>query len=101
MSAPRCFQSSDSGTLLRLRIQPRASRDEIVGLHGEDLKVRISAPPVDSAANDSLIKYLSKQLDMPNSKVQHVKGQTSQNKTILLTETQPKDLPKAFLDKCV
>jgi len=101
MSAPRCFQSSDSGTLLRLRIQPRASRDEIVGLHGEDLKVRISAPPVDSAANDSLIKYLSKQLDMPKSKVQLVKGQTSRNKTILLTETQPKDLPKAFLDKCV
>lgn len=86
---------------MRLRVQPRASRDEIVGLHGEDLKVRISAPPVDSAANDGLIKFLSKQLNLPKSKLHLVKGQTSRNKTILLNDTQPKDLPKAFLDKCI
>lgn len=101
MSVPPCFQATESGTLLRLRIQPRASRDEIVGLHGDDLKVRISAPPVDSAANESLVKFLSKRLNLPKSRVQLLKGLTSRNKTILLPDTHINDIPEAFLDKCI
>lgn len=46
--------------LLRLYIQPKASRDSIVGLHGEELKVAITAPPIDGKANAHLSKYLAK-----------------------------------------
>jgi uncharacterized protein (TIGR00251 family) len=101
MNVPPCFQSNASGTFLHLRIQPRASRDDIVGLHGDALKVRITAPPVDSAANEALIKFLAKQLNLPKSRLQLTKGQTSRNKTIFLTNTQVDDLPKEFLERCV
>jgi uncharacterized protein (TIGR00251 family) len=100
MNVPPCFQSNESGTFLHLRIQPRASRDEIVGLHGDALKVRIAAPPVDSAANEALIKFLAKQLNLPKSRLQLTKGQTSRNKTILITKTQINDLPKEFMERC-
>ncbi len=49
------------GLVLRLYIQPKASRDSIVGLHGDELKVAITAPPVDGQANAHLTKYLAKQ----------------------------------------
>jgi hypothetical protein len=42
-----------------LRVQPRASRSEVVGLHGDSIRVRLSAPPVDGAANDALIDLLA------------------------------------------
>lgn len=51
----------DDGLVLRLYIQPKASRDSIVGLHGDELKVAITAPPVDGQANSHLVKFLGKQ----------------------------------------
>ena len=48
----------DDGLVLRLYIQPKASRDSIVGLHGDELKVAITAPPVDGQANSHLVKFL-------------------------------------------
>ena len=51
----------DDGLVLRLYIQPKASRDAIVGVHGDELKVAITAPPVDGQANAHLVKYLAKQ----------------------------------------
>lgn len=51
----------DDGLVLRLYIQPKASRDSIVGLHGDEVKVAITAPPVDGQANSHLVKFLGKQ----------------------------------------
>lgn len=47
---------------LRLRVQPRASRTEVVGLRGDEIRVRIAAPPVDGAANDMLVRFLAERL---------------------------------------
>lgn len=55
------------GLVLRLYIQPKASRDSIVGLHGDELKVAITAPPVDGRANAHLTKYLAKQFRVAKS----------------------------------
>ena len=52
---------NDDGLVLRLYIQPKASRDSIVGLHGDEVKVAITAPPVDGQANSHLVKFLGKQ----------------------------------------
>jgi uncharacterized protein (TIGR00251 family) len=73
------------GVLVRLRIQPQASRNEIVGLHGNAVKIRISATPIDGAANDALIRFLAEQLDVPRSAVRLLSGASSRSKTIMVS----------------
>lgn len=63
-------------------MQPRASRNEIAGVIGTEIKVRITAPPVDSAANEELLRFLAKVLDIPKSRVELVRGGASRHKII-------------------
>jgi uncharacterized protein (TIGR00251 family) len=60
--------------VLHLMIQPKASRDQIIGLHGDELKVAITAPPVDGQANSHLIKYLAKQCKVAKGQVRILRG---------------------------
>lgn len=77
--------------LLTLRIQPRASRDEIVGPHGDTLKVRITAPPVDGKANQHLLRFLAEVFDVPQASVELITGETGREKRIRIT--RPRRLP--------
>jgi len=63
-------------------IQPRASKSEVAGRHGDAIKIRIAAPPVDGAANEELIRFLAKALAVPRSAVQVTSGATGRRKTI-------------------
>ena len=65
-----------------VRVQPRASRSEIVGLHGDALKVRLSAPPVDGAANVALVELLADALCVPRRAVRVVSGGASRGKVV-------------------
>ena len=76
--------SSPSGTRLCLRVQPRASRDEIVGIEGAAIRVRLRAPPVDGAANDALLRLLASRLEIPRSAMTLVSGQTARTKVVAL-----------------
>jgi uncharacterized protein (TIGR00251 family) len=67
---------------LRILVQPRASRSEIVGPHGDALKVRIAAPPVEGAANEELIRLLAKTYDVPRSAVSIISGHGSRRKVV-------------------
>ncbi len=64
-------------------IQPRASKNEIVGMHGDALKIRLTAPPVDGAANTMCLKYLAKRLSVPQSRLEILSGHTSRIKHVL------------------
>ena len=64
---------------LTLRVQPRASKDELL-IHGNGLKARITAPPVDGKANEHLIKFLAKEFGVAKSQVELVRGETSREK---------------------
>lgn len=75
-------EKTDSTIRLRIYTQPKASRDEIVGLHGDELKVVITAPPVEGKANGHIIKYLAKQFGVAKSQVNIVKGELSRHKLI-------------------
>lgn len=72
----------DGGVRLQLHIQPRASRTEIVGVHGDALKIRLAAPPVDGAANEALVGFLAKQLGVPQSAVRLIAGMAGRRKTV-------------------
>lgn len=77
--------------LLNLYIQPKASRDQIVGLHGDELKVAITAPPIDGKANAHLSKYLAKAFKVPKSDVHILKGELGRHKQVRISP--PKNVP--------
>lgn len=76
------------GLVLRLYIQPKASRDSIVGLHGDELKVAITAPPVDGQSNAHLTKYLAKQFRVAKSQVIIEKGELGRHKQVKILNPQ-------------
>ncbi|WNJ94265.1 DUF167 family protein YggU [Vibrio ruber] len=88
-----CQEGAD--LILRLYIQPKASRDNIVGLHGDELKIAITAPPVDGKANAHLIKFLSKQFKIAKSHIEIEKGESGRHKQIRLHA--PAQMPQAIL----
>ncbi len=63
-------------------IQPRASRNQILGIHNHSLKIKLTSPPVDGAANQACIKFLAKAFGISPSRVSIVNGETSRKKTI-------------------
>ena len=65
-----------------VHVQPRATRSEIVGLHGAALKVRLQAPPVDGAANEALVALLADRLGVARRAVKVVAGASSRAKTV-------------------
>ncbi len=75
---------SEKGVVLRVQVQTRASRDEVVGPHGDLLKVRITAAPVAGAANKHLLKFLAKKLKIPQSQLSLKSGATSRAKSIAI-----------------
>jgi len=72
----------EGGCRIRVRAQPRASRTEVVGLHGDALKIRVAAPPVDGAANAAILRLLAKSLGVPPSAVRLAQGGSGRTKTI-------------------
>ena len=83
--------------LLRLILQPKASRDKFVGLLGEELKIAITAPPVDGKANAHLIKFLSKQFKVPKGAISVEKGLLNRHKLVRIQN--PKQIPDFFADE--
>lgn len=77
--------------ILRIYVQPRASRDEIVGEYQDELKIRITAPPVDGEANAYLVKLFSKWFGVRKDQVKLLRGETGRHKMILIQE--PKKIP--------
>jgi len=79
---PDWLQRHPDRITLTLRVQPRASCDEVAGLHADRLKLRISAPPVDGAANRHLCRYLADLFQVPASSVRLVRGERGRDKTV-------------------
>ncbi len=74
------FSEKDDTVIFTVRIVPRASKTEIVGEIDGVLKIRLSAPPVDGAANAELVKFLAKTFDVSKSAVAIITGKTAKNK---------------------
>jgi len=73
---------SENSITIKLKISPNAGKNEIIKKENE-VKIKITAQPVENKANKALIEFLSKQLKIPKSKIEIVKGETSKEKTIL------------------
>ena len=80
--APDAISATASGVRLRLRVQPKASRNEVVGPHGDQIRLRLTAPPVEGAANEALVRFLAEQLGVERSAVKIVAGLGSRSKVV-------------------
>jgi uncharacterized protein (TIGR00251 family) len=74
--------TGDGRVTLTLHIQPGAKRIEFAGLHGDALKVRLAAPPVDGKANEALLRFLAEELGIPKSAINLKSGQASRRKVL-------------------
>jgi len=86
------LQESISGIILKVFVQPRSSKNMIAGQHGDALKIKLTAPPVDDAANRMCIQYLSKRLDVPKSSIEIISGHNSRTKRLLLRRNNDKNM---------
>ena len=78
-------ESNGEAVLLSLHIQPGAKKTAVVGLHGEALKIRLAAPPVDGKANQALVEFLAASLRVTKSRIDLVSGVSSRTKRIRIT----------------
>lgn len=76
------LRSDGEGSVLTVHVQPGAKRTEIVGEHGDALKIRLAAPPVDGKANDALLVFLADRLGLARRDVVLRAGQTSRRKVV-------------------
>lgn len=79
------YRRSGEVVTLTLHVQPGAKRSEIAGLHGEALKLRLAAPPVEGRANEALLKFIAGLFDVPVRQVELKQGGQSRHKVVAIT----------------
>src|SRR5262245_51614780 len=84
MTLPTFLSVDSGGALLAVKLQPRASINEIVEPLGSELRIKVTAPPADSAANEALLRLLAEALGCARRQVELVRGHTSRHKVIKL-----------------
>ena len=84
------------GTLLSVKLQPRASANEIGEPLGDELRIKVTAPPVDAAANEALVELLAEKLDCARGRIELVRGHKSRHKVIKLHGFTPEEVLKKF-----
>lgn len=88
------IRRTPDGLQIRLHVQPRAKKNEISGIHNGALKVKITAPPVDDAANRAVIEYLADRLGIPKSKLAILSGARSRDKNLRVCGMSPEEFQK-------
>lgn len=76
------YRNEDGAITLTLHVQPGAKRSEVAGLHGEALKIRLAAPPIDGRANAALLRFIADVMDVPLRNVVLKQGEQSRHKTV-------------------
>lgn len=92
MSLPGFLRAHPDGVLLSVKVQPRASKNQISGEHGGELKIHITAPPVDAAANEALVEFLAEKLNCARNRIEIVRGHKSRHKLLKLHGFLPEEV---------
>ncbi len=82
---------------MRLRVVPNAKRSEVVGIHGDVIKVKVQAPAMDGKANEALLEFLAETMGVPRRAVQLVAGEKSRDKTIGVDELDADEARRRLL----
>lgn len=99
MPLPNFLRETSDGVLLSVKLQPRASKNEIGDPLGGELKIKVTAPPVDAAANQALVEFLAEKLDCARSRIEMIRGRTSRHKTVKFHGFKPEEVFQAISGK--
>jgi uncharacterized protein (TIGR00251 family) len=83
---------------LSVRVQPRASTNGIAGIHGNSLKVRLTAPPVEGAANEALVNFLADTFAVPRRAIKILAGESSRSKIVEIEGVTERDVYRLAQD---
>jgi uncharacterized protein len=97
MTIPGFLRAQADGTLLMVKLQPRAPANEICAPLGNELKIKVTAPPVDAAANEALVQLLADELDCARGRVELIRGHKSRHKAVKLHGFAPEEVLKKLL----
>jgi uncharacterized protein (TIGR00251 family) len=89
------YRWTEDSLELQVLVQPRASRDEIAGLRGEHLRIRLAAPPADGKANQRLVRFLAETFSVPKNRVEILAGAASRAKRVRIQS--PRSFPALIL----
>jgi len=84
------------GVRLKLLIQPRSSKNDIVGIHQGRVKVKLTAPPVEGEANETLVAFISKLLNLPKREITLTKGEASRRKSVEIMGVSKEEVETAL-----
>ena len=97
---PKRFHTGSLGAAITVRVNPRASRNEIAGIMEDGtIKIRLTAPPVEGKANEALIAFLSEVLDVPRGKIEIVAGMTGRNKLVSIIGLDPASVQERITER--
>lgn len=96
---PPMIEEKKGGVRLHLFIQPKASRNEVIGPHNGEIKIKLTAPPVDGKANEELIEYLSEIFSVSKKQILITKGESNRHKTVEITDISPELAQRLLLIK--
>jgi len=94
---PYLRTQEDGRLLLRLHVQPRAGKNQLAGLYGEALKIRLTTPPVEGRANKAVIAFIAKRLHLPKSAVTIKSGLQSRSKQVLISGRDEKTVRQLLI----
>lgn len=95
-----CLTEHANGTVLEIKVQPRSSRNQIIGLQDGALKIKLTSPPVDGAANKACLNFLAKQLGFSKNSIEILTGETSRHKRIMFKGIAAEEVNSA-LSRCL
>lgn len=84
-----CLEEKDGAVMLTVKVQPRASRNELAGVQGDCLRIRVTSPPVEGMANEKLCEFLAGLMGIGKQRVQVVAGRSARIKRVKISDVSP------------
>ena len=92
------YKENKNGLTLNIYVVPRSSKSEIIGIYNDSLKIKLKSPPVDNAANEELVRFLTLKLKIPKSNIEIIKGQNQKKKIISISGCHLNDIKCLYAD---
>ena len=93
-SIPYLSADGAVGTLLNIRVSPGSRKNAVEGMHGDALRIRVAAPPVDGKANKALVAFLAKTFGVPKKSISLLRGEKSRDKTFAIAGLSPGEVAR-------